>query len=770
MNQREARAGNGSPPIGSRGQALSRVAIALGAFSVLSALALGFLTYRNSIEVNEQHHRDFHLAKVQLLAAAAGVSGSISDASLLAEIESLWRASGGRPADEYICVVDANSRLILHSAHPDSVGNDVGENLIPASQVRSADRLRSLVDSQENYIGDYISSAGQEQIAAFAPIPGRGWMLGIHRSKTALMGEIYSGVRLLAVGFLVICGMLIPASLVLLDWRFRVSQQRRERADAALRESEEKYRIVTETAADAIISIDQNSRLLFVNPAVERIFGYSADELLGQPLTMLMPESVRPLHDAAIRRFLESGEDCVPREGVEATAIHKNGQEIPIEISFAAVKRKEGGYLFTSVVRNVAERKRAEAEHKELETRLCHMRRMEAIGTLAGGIAHDFNNILGPILGYSEMVMQASPEGGRIRAQMEQVLKAGKRAKDLVRQILTFSRQGESEAKAVRIDRIVTEVVELLRASLPSTIEIRKDFGAECGWVWADPIQIHQVVLNLCTNAYDAMREEGGVLEVRVAEVEVDSKCAPADPNLEPGSYATLSINDSGHGMDEKTKARIFEPFFTTKEVGQGTGLGLATVHGIVTGLGGDITVESEPQKGTTVRVFLPRTGGDAASEASGLGAAPEGNERILLVDDEVAIVRMAQELLEHLGYSVSAWTSSVGALEAFRAHPDQFDLIITDQTMPTMTGMKLAGELMHIRPGIPIILATGFSETVRPEDAFSIGIREYLMKPVSGLDLAKVIRRVLDEGDPASVGRRATGGGLSGGAYFVDG
>lgn len=523
-----------------------------------------------------------------------------------------------------------------------------------------------------------------------------------------------------------------------------ISVSKRRRAEQELRDSETRLRAVLESSPVGIELISLDSKLLYMSPAgVENLKIPDIELFYGSsyPPAFYSEEMRKPLVEGLAKTM--AGEEVV----IECPVIDTEGNEIWHLTRFVPARDEVGEikYVVGASI-DITKRKQVEQERKELEAKLCRVHKMEAIGTLAGGIAHDFNNILGAILGYSEMAMEDSPEGSRVRAHMEQILKAASRAKDLVRQILTFSRRGESEAKAVQINRVVEETVELLRASLPSTIEIREALGVEPGCVWADPTQIHQVVMNLCTNASDAMREEGGVLEVRVGEVEVDSERAAGNPNLESGNYVTLSISDGGHGMDEETKARIFEPFFTTKDVGEGTGLGLATVHGIVIGLGGDIAVESEPQKGTTLHVFLPRTGADATSAASELEPAPGGNERILLVDDEAALTEMGQESLEHLGYSVSSWTTSVGALEAFRTHPDQFDLVITDQTMPTMSGMGLAGELIRIRSGIPIILVTGFSETIRPEDAFAIGIREYLMKPVPGHELARVVRRVLDE------------------------
>jgi CheY-like chemotaxis protein len=373
---------------------------------------------------------------------------------------------------------------------------------------------------------------------------------------------------------------------------------------------------------------------------------------------------------------------------------------------------------------------------------------MEAIGTLAGGIAHDLNNILYPIIGYTEMTMDDVPEDSVPRSNLEEVLKAANRAKGLVQQILAFSRQIEQERKPLKIQPIIKEALKLLRASLPSTIKITQNIDEDCASTLADTIQIHQVMMNLCTNAYQAMHDKGGVLEVALTEVDIGSGNLDPDLVLNPGQYLRLTVSDTGHGMEHAVMERVFHPYFTTKGPGGGTGMGLAVVHGIVKGYGGDITVYSEREKGTTFHVYLPRIDtGTLEPKTIFKDLVQKGNERILFVDDEAQIVRMVQQMLERLGYHVTARTSSVEALEAFRAQPDKFDLVITDLTMPNMTGTELTPKLVEIRPDIPIILCTGFSEVIAEEKAKAIGIREYLMKPVVQSEIAKSIRRVLDQG-----------------------
>jgi len=392
--------------------------------------------------------------------------------------------------------------------------------------------------------------------------------------------------------------------------------------------------------------------------------------------------------------------------------------------------------------------RQADEALQQLESQLQRAERMEAIGTLAGGIAHDFNNILGAIMGYTELARMDMPETSRAAAKLDEVLKAGTRAKELVRQILTFSRQTKKEAKPLEVSLVVKEALKLLRASIPTTIEIRKKIATGPNIVMADPTQIHQIVMNLCTNAAQAMRETGGILTIELTGVEIDIATAHQYVGLEPGPYVRISISDTGKGMDPQVRERIFDPFFTTKDPGKGTGLGLSVVHGIVKACKGAITVYSEIGKGSTFHVYLRKIESMKAPEPEKVEALSTGTECILFVDDEEALARLGKETLRELGYDAVCRTSSIEALEAFRAQPERFDLVITDQTMPNMTGKDLAKEIMAIRPGIPVIVCTGYSQVFSEEEANDIGISAFLMKPVSIRELGKTIRQVLDKKD----------------------
>ena len=384
-------------------------------------------------------------------------------------------------------------------------------------------------------------------------------------------------------------------------------------------------------------------------------------------------------------------------------------------------------------------------DQKHLEERFVQVQKMEAIGTLAGGIAHDFNNILFPILGYSQMLLSETPQAHPSYEHLEQIHTGALRAKDLVRQILTFSRQGDHEINLIKLQPIIKEVLKLIRSTIPTSIDISEDIQKDCGIIKADPTQIHQVIMNLCTNAYHAMIDTGGQLSISLKETLLDEQ-NPSIADLKPGTYACLIVSDTGVGMGKDIVANIFDPFFTTKINGKGTGLGLSVVHGIIKSLNGDIQVNTTPGIGTEFKIYFPcekTTFHEKANLAK--TSLPMGNEHILLIDDERDIVNMISELLRKLGYRVTSRTSSIEALEAFRAVPNRFDMIITDMAMPKLPGDKLSAEIIRINPDIPILLCTGFSESITEEKTQAIGIKGFLTKPIILKDLAEKIRDILD-------------------------
>jgi CheY-like chemotaxis protein len=374
---------------------------------------------------------------------------------------------------------------------------------------------------------------------------------------------------------------------------------------------------------------------------------------------------------------------------------------------------------------------------------------LEAIGTLAGGIAHDFNNILTAVLGYSELALAKAAPGSELQEDLEQILTAGNRAKELVKQILSFSRKSEVQIAPLRIQTILKEVIKLLRSSIPTTIEIKHAIDNYCGPVNADATQIHQIIMNLCTNAFHAMEKSGGCLNIVLQEVELSEKEIADNHDLGAGHYAKLEVSDTGTGIDKVVINNIFDPYFTTKEKGKGTGLGLSIVYGIVKSYGGGITCASAPGEGSIFSVYIPIIKTAPGEEEEDQTIPPRGhNEKILFIDDEEAITSIGEKILKSLGYSVFPMNNSRQALKEFQADPNRFDLVITDQTMPYLPGSELAKEMLRIRPDIPIILCTGHSSVIDRDIAKAIGIKSFVMKPISKKVLAKKVREVLDKTD----------------------
>lgn len=390
-------------------------------------------------------------------------------------------------------------------------------------------------------------------------------------------------------------------------------------------------------------------------------------------------------------------------------------------------------------------RERADLATRRLEEQLLQSQKMEALGTLAGGIAHEFNNLLAMMHGYTELASYDLPPTSPAYRSLQQVLTAGKRAKDLVQQILTFSRPHDDTKQPLEVALIIREVLTLIRASLPTTIDIRRHLAPDSGLVLAEAAQIHQMLMNLCANAEYAMRETGGSLEMRVEAVEIAPRSDAVPPGLTPGIYVRVTVHDTGPGIPDDVIDRIFEPFFTTKNANEGTGMGLAIVQGIVASHDGVITVDSTPGTGTTFSIYFPRLADDVPVQPH----APEaelhqGTGRILFVDDEEMLALLGKGLLERLGYEVVAYTDSRDALDDFRAAPHRFDLVITDQTMPQLTGVTLIQELRQFRADIPIILCTGFSHMINPEKARALGVDAFVMKPGVSQELAVAIQQVL--------------------------
>lgn len=515
----------------------------------------------------------------------------------------------------------------------------------------------------------------------------------------------------------------------------------RKQAEKALAESTDRFHKVFNSQLDAIFILNHENppRILESNTAALKIFGYAHEELIGQAVDILyVNEKFREEFQAALS-------PAIRRDGFfnnfEFVMKRKDGAVFPSEHTVLELKNNVGERTgWVSIVRDLTERKKNEA-------RLRQSQKMESIGTLAGGIAHDFNNILFPIIGMAELLMDDLPPDGIERENAEEIFKAARRGGDLVKQILEFSRQSEDTMMAVHIQDILREALKLSRSSIPINIEMTHSLQDDCGPVMANPTQIHQIAMNLITNAYHAIEPDSGNIHIELCQIEIEE--TDGNDFLMDGEYVQLRITDTGCGIDPDIADKIFEPYFTTKGQGKGTGLGLAVVYGIVKAHGGDIKIYSEPGTGTTCNVYLPLMQKEAkVTEETEINSQQTGSERILLVDDEAPILRFAQQMLERLGYAVTTHSSSIDALNAFEDNPDAFDLVITDMTMPKMTGEQLSIALIRIKQDIPIIICTGFSEKINNEKAKALGIKGFLMKPIIKSELSRIVRQVLESQD----------------------
>ena len=481
-------------------------------------------------------------------------------------------------------------------------------------------------------------------------------------------------------------------------------------------------------------------RIVDVNRSTLALYeAVSKKELLGS-IHRILPQTAQSVLKTELVAMAQAGRfeiECINR------TLKGNDRHLLIKSSIPPGYENSWERVFISVY-DLTERIEAEKEKKDLGRQLRQAQKMEAVGTLAGGIAHDFNNILSAVIGFTEMAMEDAPPDSALTYNMEQVLQAGLRAKHLVQQILAFSRQSEHEMKPVQLDRIIKEACALLRASLPTTIDIRTDIRT-AAFIMGDPTQMHQVLMNLGTNAGHAMRDRGGRLVVMLREATLEEVREKGLPRMDAEAYLQLVVQDTGQGIPPTIMDRIFDPFFTTKEHTEGTGMGLSVAHGIIKSHGGLIDVESQVGRGTTFHIYLPKIMPRAKAHQHNALPLPSGSERVLLVDDETMLVDMGRQVLTRLGYQVTACTNSVEALQHFQKDPAAFDLVITDMTMPHLTGKELATALLKIKPALPIILCTGFSETITEETAKRIGIKAFILKPIVMSDLAETMRKVLD-------------------------
>ena len=669
-----------------------------------------------------------------------------------------------------------------------------GRNMIDITDVNGVKIVRKLIEAAKSG-GDYVSYVMPKlnsdvtfnKLSYTMKIPGWGWYVGagvnvenietiINQKKAALQNRVKNYfIKIIAILATVLFLILLTAKFIsnrmkksfdLFSAFFSDAAtasakidseklpfvefeslarsanrmiQERNKVETALRESEKNYRELVQSANCIILRMDTMGQVIFFNNYGRNFFGYREEEIIGKNVVgTIVPhkDSSGFNLEALIKDIGASPQRYISNENEN---VRRNGERVRVTWMNKVIYDMEGR------IREILSVGIDVTEKWELEKRLAQAQKMEAIGTLAGGIAHDFNNILSAIIGYTELSLMDIPKGDPMQNNLEQVLKAGGRAKELVRQILTFSRQREDELHPIKVNLIVNEAIKLLRASLPSTIQIRYKIESNLT-VLSDATNIHQILMNLCTNSSYAMQADGGILELNLSDVDLDSNITEQHPGVKPGKFIKLTVRDTGCGMSAEVSRRIFDPFFTTKKIGQGTGMGLSVVHGIVKSHGGAITVKSSPGQGAIFSIFLPATKTVSIMPEAEVQLMATGTEHILFVDDEDFQVDLGKRLLVRLGYRVTTRTDSREALGLFSQKPDDFDLVITDMTMPAMTGDVLAAKIISIRPDIPVIVCTGFSERIDKETIKKIGIKELAMKPLAMKDIAEMIRRVLDE------------------------
>lgn len=506
--------------------------------------------------------------------------------------------------------------------------------------------------------------------------------------------------------------------------------------------SEARFVGVFEFAPDALFIVNEAGRIVQANRLAEQTFGYSRDELLQLTVEALVPEEDRPGH--AKRRDEFSVQEQPRRMGSDRSrlrALRKDGTTVPVEISLSPLYSEEGR-LIVAAIRDVTARARMEEDRAQLEDQLRQAQKMESLGTLAGGVAHDFNNLLAVIVNSLELARADAAPADPIARRLDQIAAAASRAGELVKQILAFSRRLPISRSVTSVRTVVEEVAGLLRATLPAGIRIVTDVGGDVPSVLIDSTRIHQVLMNLGTNAWQAIERNTGKITLHLGAVSVDASSLLV-AGVEPGHYARIQVSDDGTGMDAATIERIFEPFFTTKKIGMGTGLGLAVVHGIITDHGGAITVDSVPGRGTTVSVYLPEAVGPASSPEPPQESVHRGAGRVLLIDDEEALVGVAGDLIERLGYQVTRFVRALDALDAVRADPGRFDVVVTDQNMPALGGLELARAISALRSDLPVVLISG-NRLFTDDELAAANIQYRLDKPFTGASLGRVLARAL--------------------------
>ncbi|MCG8633637.1 MAG: response regulator [Desulfobacterales bacterium] len=618
-------------------------------------------------------------------------------------------------------------KIISHSEQ----GRVAAEIVLDILDGKPADRIKVVNESPNKYVFDYNELERHRIDKTLLP------------ADSTLLNKpyhFYRENRILISGV----GFIIFTLTLALVWAV-VNLYRRRQAERTLRHQEIHLRAVIETIPDLIWLKDPDGVYLSCNLKFERFFGAKESEIKGKTDYDFVDKELADFFRDKDKAAMAAN---APVKNEEEVTYADDGHHEFLETVKTPMYDNDGQLVgVLGIARDITERKQSEKEREKLEGELRQSHKMEAIGTMSGGIAHDFNNILGIIIGNTELAMETTGITAPVYENLEGIKKAGLRASDIVRQLLNYSRKTEPEKQNLDIRSLVRRSFKLLRSSIPASIEISMTLSDRIRPVLADPTQVHQVLINLCTNAFHAMEETGGALTIDLSEIELDDFTVTQFQKIDAGRYVQLTVSDTGHGIQPETRAKIFDPYFTTKDTGKGTGMGLAVVMGIVKNHNGAVSVYSEAGMGTTFKVLFPVARGDESRPADVPEELPAGDERILFIDDEKALVNVGKHLLESLGYKVEAMNDSSRALALFQSDPSRFDLIITDMTMPGITGEYLAKAVLEINPGVKLILCTGFSNQIDKEKALALGAHCYLEKPIIKSEMAHAVRNTLDQG-----------------------
>ena len=636
-----------------------------------------------------------------------GVIGVVKADYLMKYLSSIKMGETG-----YAFMLDRNGVIIAHPDRSLILNFDLTSS---PHFIKTTRKMLSGRTGTEEYVYQ-----GVKKVAGFTPVDLAGWSIAVTQNKDEIMTLAYANRN-----FILGLSTFFIFSTIIAVYFFSRS------VSTPVQEELSALNHAVEQAEEAFVIVGLDKKVQYANPAMASIVGESIKDIVGKPLAINEENGVS---EEQIWKALQGGESW---SGF-FSGVRNGGDKYTMDLTITPVYYETGKVqCYLAIGRDIS-------GELVLREQMQQSQKMEAIGVLAGGIAHDFNNILSAVFGYAELSLAFLDNREKVDHYLKEILKASRRARDLVQSILTFSRKAESDQKPLIPKYIIKEALKLMRASLPSTIEIRENLNSSAA-ILGDATQMHQITMNLCTNSGYAMKEGGGVLEVSLDEIDLDENFAKLHPNMVQGRYLRLRVKDTGVGIPADVQERIFEPFYTTKPQGEGTGLGLSAVHGIVMSLKGAVTVSSEEGEGSEFMVYLPITQSEMQKMDDGeRGEIPGGSERILLVDDETAIINSTRELLGELGYNVRSFTDSARAWEAFSSSPDMFDIIITDYTMPKMTGIELSKKIRSVSPDIPILICSGYLSF--QQDLLALGSIDFLKKPVQAIDLGRTIRSILDQ------------------------